>query len=102
MEYFYANHKGNHHWHLFDLATALYFIQDNPGYDIARSAFIEGYREFRPLANEELAQLPRFTAARRFTSLALGAPPRENGDCTRAGTHAGRYVLSSLSPVIYC
>lgn len=56
-------------WHLFDLVTALYFIQDDPGYDIARSALIEGYREFRPLANEELAQLPLFTAARSFTYL---------------------------------
>ena len=69
MEYICANHKGNHHWHLFDLATALYFIQDDLDYDIARSALIEGYREFRPLANEELAQLPLFTAARSFTYL---------------------------------
>lgn len=56
-------------WHLFDLATALYFIQDGPGYDIARSALIEGYREFRPLADEELEKLPLFTAARSFTYL---------------------------------
>jgi Ser/Thr protein kinase RdoA (MazF antagonist) len=56
-------------WLLFDLATALYFIQDNPGYDIARSALFEGYREVRPLANEELAQLPLFTTARSFTYL---------------------------------
>ena len=69
MEYFYANHKGNHHWHLFDLAIALYFIKDDPDFDIARSALIEGYREFRSLANEELEQLPLFTAARSFTYL---------------------------------
>jgi Ser/Thr protein kinase RdoA (MazF antagonist) len=56
-------------WHLFDLATALYFIQDDLDYDIARSALIEGYREFRPLADEELEQLPLFTAARSFTYL---------------------------------
>ena len=56
-------------WHLFDLATALYFIQDDPGYHIARSALIEGYREFRPLADEAFEQLPLFTAARSFTYL---------------------------------
>ena len=56
-------------WHLFDLATALYFIQGNQGYDIARSALIEGYRNFRPLAEEKLKQLPLFTAARSFTYL---------------------------------
>jgi Ser/Thr protein kinase RdoA (MazF antagonist) len=56
-------------WHQFDLATALYFIQDDPEYDIARSALIEGYREFRPLGDEKLEQLPLFTTARSFTYL---------------------------------
>jgi Ser/Thr protein kinase RdoA (MazF antagonist) len=56
-------------WHLFDLCTALYFIQDTPGFDIARTALIEGYRELRHLSDEVLEELPLFTAARSFTYL---------------------------------
>jgi Ser/Thr protein kinase RdoA (MazF antagonist) len=56
-------------WHLFDLATALYFIQNDPGYDVARSALIEGYREFRSLPDVMVEQLPLFLAARSFTYL---------------------------------
>jgi len=56
-------------WHLFDLATALYFIQNDQGYDVARFALIEGYREFRSLPDGMIEQLPLFLAARSFTYL---------------------------------
>lgn len=36
-------------WHLFELATALYFISDEPYYDDARRALIEGYEAVRPV-----------------------------------------------------
>jgi len=56
-------------WHLFELATALYFIQDEPHYEVAKAALIAGYREFRPLPDSELQYLPLFLAARAFTYL---------------------------------
>ncbi len=56
-------------WHLFDLATALYFIQNESTYDVAYSALIKGYRESRSLPDEMLEQLPLFLAARSFTYL---------------------------------
>jgi len=56
-------------WHMFDIATALYFIQDDAGYETARQSLIDGYRESRPLSNEMLEQLPVFFAARSFTYL---------------------------------
>jgi len=56
-------------WHLFDLATALYFIQEDPSFEEAKAALIEGYREHRDLPDEKLSKLPLFTAARSFTYL---------------------------------
>lgn len=56
-------------WHLFELATALYFIQDEPHYEVAKAALINGYREFRSLPDSELQYLPLFLAARGFTYL---------------------------------
>jgi Ser/Thr protein kinase RdoA (MazF antagonist) len=56
-------------WHLFDLATALYFIQDSPDYELAKASLIEGYRARRPLSDAHLAKLPVFMAARGFTYL---------------------------------
>lgn len=56
-------------WHMFDIATALYFIQNDVGYQTARQSLISGYRESRPLPDEMLKQLPVFLAARSFTYL---------------------------------
>jgi Ser/Thr protein kinase RdoA (MazF antagonist) len=56
-------------WHLFDLATTLYFHQDADYYPAARTALIEGYRSARALPDTELARLPLFLAARGFTYL---------------------------------
>jgi len=56
-------------WHMFEIATALYFIQDDPHYSIAKAALIEGYREHRALPESELETLPMFLAARGFTYL---------------------------------
>ena len=73
-------------WHLFDLATALYFIQDDPGFDIARTALIEGYREFRSLPDAMVEQLPLFFAARSFTYLGW-LQSRQNTGKTKILTH---------------
>lgn len=54
-------------WHLFEIATSLYFVQDEPYFDQARDALIEGYKKHRHLSDEELAMLPLFFLARSFT-----------------------------------
>lgn len=56
-------------WHLFELATALYFEMEQDYYPVARAALIEGYRRVRSLPDEQLRQLPLFLLARSFTYL---------------------------------
>ncbi len=56
-------------WHLFELATALYFEMEQDYYPAARAALIEGYRRLRDLPDEQLRQLPLFLLARSFTYL---------------------------------
>lgn len=56
-------------WHLFEIATALYFIQDDPSYAIAKQSLIEGYRSLRELADSKLEHLSLFMVARSFTYL---------------------------------
>jgi Ser/Thr protein kinase RdoA (MazF antagonist) len=56
-------------WHVFELATSLYFLRRETYYDEARDALIEGYRQARPLPDSHLALLPMFLAARGSTYL---------------------------------
>ncbi len=56
-------------WHLFDLATTLYFHQDAEYFPAARAALTKGYRMARPLTDHDLSHLPLFIVARGFTYL---------------------------------
>ncbi len=56
-------------WHLFELATALYFIQDETDYELAKSSLIEGYRSQRALLDTDLGYLDLFLAMRAVTYL---------------------------------
>jgi len=56
-------------WHLFELATSLYFITDGEAFQLARDALIEGYRSERALPDEALSRLSLFLAARGTTYL---------------------------------
>lgn len=56
-------------WHLFELATSLYFITGDGIYETAREALIRGYRSEREMSDETLARLPLFLAARGTTYL---------------------------------
>jgi Ser/Thr protein kinase RdoA (MazF antagonist) len=51
-------------WHLFDLATSLYFLRGQSDFEVALSAFLHGYRSHRPLPESDLRLLPLFLAAR--------------------------------------
>jgi Ser/Thr protein kinase RdoA (MazF antagonist) len=56
-------------WHLFELATALYFEMEEDFFPRAFDAMIAGYREHRELPDEQVAQMPLFFLARSFTYL---------------------------------
>jgi Ser/Thr protein kinase RdoA (MazF antagonist) len=56
-------------WHLFELATSLYFITGDDIYPTAREALILGYRSERELPDEALEWLPLFLAVRGTTYL---------------------------------
>ena len=54
-------------WHLFEIATSLYFIRGESYFDQAKAAVIEGYRAHRTLTDEQLRYLPLLTLARGTT-----------------------------------
>ncbi|WP_024952236.1 phosphotransferase enzyme family protein [Cobetia crustatorum] len=56
-------------WHLFELATALYFIQEEVCYQVAKQALIDGYRERRALSDDDLDRLELFMTVRGCTYL---------------------------------
>ena len=56
-------------WHLFEVATPLFFYLGEPVFDRMLEAFVAGYRQYRPLSDEHLQYLPLFLLARGFTYL---------------------------------
>jgi Ser/Thr protein kinase RdoA (MazF antagonist) len=56
-------------WHLFDVATSLFFFTDEAYFDEARSALIAGYGSKRNLPEEHMAKLPLFFLLRGITYL---------------------------------
>ena len=56
-------------WHLFEIATSLYFHTAQPYFDAIERATLAGYRSERALPEADSAQLPLFYAARGFTYL---------------------------------
>jgi Ser/Thr protein kinase RdoA (MazF antagonist) len=75
-------------WHLFELATSLYFLTGESVYPVARDALIRGYRLRRALSEEALARLPLFLAARGTTYVGWVH--------TRAGTQTARELTPFL------
>ncbi|MCB1728936.1 MAG: phosphotransferase [Halieaceae bacterium] len=56
-------------WHLFELATALYFEMEADYFERAYAALVAGYRSQRELSEEQLQYMPLFFLARSFTYL---------------------------------
>ena len=56
-------------WHLFEIATSLYFHIGEPYFDAIERATLDGYRSQRELPTSDVALLPLFYAARGFTYL---------------------------------
>jgi Ser/Thr protein kinase RdoA (MazF antagonist) len=75
-------------WHLFELATSLYFISGESAYPAAREALVRGYRSERPLPDAAIERLPLFLAARGTTYLGWVH--------TRQGTETARELTPYL------
>ena len=56
-------------WHMFELATALFFRLGEPHYEQIAEALLAGYRSVRELPAERWAQLPLFLFLRSLTYL---------------------------------
>lgn len=57
-------------WHLYDLATALSFIEERPDVPELVDAWVAGYRKVRDLGEEDVAEIPTFLMLRRTLILA--------------------------------
>jgi Ser/Thr protein kinase RdoA (MazF antagonist) len=63
-------------WFMYDLASALTFMEDDPQVPELVSAWLEGYREERPLDASDAREIPTFLMLRRLVILAwLGSRP---------------------------
>ncbi|MFC2967908.1 phosphotransferase enzyme family protein [Acidimangrovimonas pyrenivorans] len=57
-------------WFLYDFATGISFMEDDPRVPALKQAWVEGYRKVRPLSPEEEAELDTFVMLRRMALLA--------------------------------
>ncbi|WP_020680024.1 phosphotransferase enzyme family protein [Marinobacterium rhizophilum] len=73
-------------WHLFEIATALFAIREQPYRCAAFDALLDGYRQNRPLADEQLRHLPMFIVARACSYLGwIGDRPDTDTARERSG-----------------
>ncbi len=75
-------------WHLFDIATSLYFLTPDSVYPLARDALLRGYRSGRALSEDAVGRLPLLMAARATTYLGWVH--------TRQGTETARELTPFL------
>jgi Ser/Thr protein kinase RdoA (MazF antagonist) len=66
-------------WHLFELATALFFEMEQDYYPAAWEALVTGYRQHRSLPDSQLQYMPLFFLARSFTYLGWVYTRQETG-----------------------
>ena len=80
-------------WHMFELATALYFCLDDPRYEQIKAALLEGYHAVKPLSEADRRTLALFLMLRGTTYLGwihTRDVEKESGD------KGGRSVVSAL------
>jgi len=56
-------------WYLYDLASALYPLEDSPDFPARRDELTAGYQAVTPLPDDEIAELPTFLMCRRLATL---------------------------------
>jgi Ser/Thr protein kinase RdoA (MazF antagonist) len=66
-------------WFLYDLGTALSFMEDRPDVPELVNAWVAGYRTVRPLSAQEERALPTFIMLRRLTLLGWSASRGQTG-----------------------
>ncbi|MFJ9588014.1 phosphotransferase enzyme family protein [Streptomyces acidicola] len=79
-------------WHLFDLATMLFWYQPHPRYADFRKAAVEGYRQARDLDDAQLELLPAFLCARGLTYLGWAA--------SRPGNDTSEFIAAEVLPLV--
>ncbi|QCO57879.1 aminoglycoside phosphotransferase (plasmid) [Pseudorhodobacter turbinis] len=57
-------------WHLYDFAAGISFIEDHPQIPALRAAWLQGYRQVRPLSACDEAEIDTFIMLRRMALLA--------------------------------
>jgi Ser/Thr protein kinase RdoA (MazF antagonist) len=65
-------------WHMFDLAVALHQCQELAEFGALYAACVDGYRNVRPVAEEDLAMLPLFLLVRGMAEIGWFADRPEN------------------------
>lgn len=56
-------------WHMFEIATALHWLSEEPQFQLMQSSLLKGYQEVRPLSEADINALPLFHVARSLTYL---------------------------------
>lgn len=56
-------------WHMFEIATALHWLTDEPDFDTIKASILQGYQRIRPLSETDINALPLFHVARSLTYL---------------------------------
>lgn len=65
-------------WHMYDLAAALNQCQELAEFGVIYAACVEGYRNVRPVTEEDLAMLPLFLLVRGMAEIGWFADRPEN------------------------
>ncbi|MDE2702353.1 MAG: phosphotransferase [Chloroflexota bacterium] len=56
-------------WHQYELATVLWELEGEPGFEEVRQALLTGYRSLRPISDEAVALIPLFLVIRSLASI---------------------------------
>lgn len=93
-------------WFLYDLATAVSFMEEREGLGELIGAWLQGYRAHAPLSDEEEAEIPTFLMLRRLAIVAwIGSHSetdlaRELGAAfTEGSVRLARQYIDRFSPV---
>lgn len=79
-------------WHLFDLATLLFFYLPHPKYPQYRRAALEGYRSVRTLPEEQLTVWDAMLLSRGLTYMGWAS--------TRRGDDTSEFIVNHIVPMV--
>jgi Ser/Thr protein kinase RdoA (MazF antagonist) len=79
-------------WHLYDIATALFEYRFAPDFDALRAALLEGYREHRPLSEQDVDLLNVFLLIRGMAII---------GWFHQRAEHAGSEYFAEVKKIVF-